>query len=157
MLFQSYKDAYAYISTLREKNNRIVFTNGCFDLVHAGHVAYLSEARALGDCLIVGINSDASVQRLKGPKRPIQSQDDRMRVIASLKSVDAVILFEEDTPVSLISALQPDVHVKGGDYEVASLPEYPVVKAYGGEVRILPFVAGKSSSQIIERILDAYA
>ena len=157
MHFLTFKDAEPFVTSCRTRHQKIVFTNGCFDLLHAGHIAYLSEAKALGDLLIVGINSDASVQRLKGKNRPIQSQDDRLLLISALKSVDATILFDEDTPISLIQLIKPEIHVKGGDYIADQLPEYPIVKSYGGEVKILPFVPGKSSSHIVQKILETYA
>ncbi len=142
---------------LREMGKRLVFTNGCFDLLHAGHVTYLQAARALGDVLWVGLNTDASIQGLKGPLRPIVPEKERAIVMAALGCVDGVVFFADATPNALIAALQPDIHTKGGDYEATSLPEYPLVKAYGGEVRILPFVEGMSSSNMIGTILGRYA
>lgn len=137
---------------LRE-GKRLVFTNGVFDILHAGHVAILAEARRLGDLLIVGVNSDASVKRLaKGPDRPVHTLDDRLAVLRALRMVDAAIPFEEDTPVTLIEALRPEVHVKGGDYEADSLPETPVVRAYGGEVVILPLLPGRSTTEVLRRL-----
>lgn len=130
-----------------------MFTNGVFDLLHPGHVRYLEAARALGDRLVVGVNSDASARRLgKGPGRPVQSGDARAAVVAALRAVDHVCLFDEDTPASLIEALRPDVLVKGGDYTVEEVVGRAVVEADGGEVVILPFADGHSSSDIIERI-----
>lgn len=131
---------------------RLVFTNGVFDLLHAGHVRYLAEARALGDLLIVGINSDASVRGLgKGPDRPINGQEDRIAVIEALRAVDGALLFEEATPLALIERLRPEVHVKGGDYRVETLPETPLVRGYGGEVIILPTLEGRSTTGILRR------
>lgn len=133
------------------KKNTLVFTNGCFDILHTGHVTYLAEAKALGDILIVGINSDPSVKILKGPLRPIHAQADRAIVIAALESVDAVTIFDQKTPIQLIEKLKPHIHVKGGDYKKESLPEYPFVKKYGGDLKILPFHTGHSTSKSIEK------
>lgn len=129
-----------------------VFTNGVFDIIHPGHLTYLAEARAIGDRLIVGLNSDESVRRLKGANRPIMPQAARAQLLASLFFVDGVILFEEDTPLELIKYLKPDVLVKGGDYTEDQIVGAQEVKAYGGEVRILDFVEGYSSSRIIGQI-----
>lgn len=135
------------------RGKRLVFTNGVFDVLHAGHVRYLKEARLLGDMLIVGINSDASVRRLgKGPNRPVNPLEDRAEVLSALRFVDAVVPFEEDTPERLISVLQPDVHVKGGDYTVDKLPESRIVLGYGGEVVILPLLEGRSTSSTLKRL-----
>ncbi|TGK35052.1 D-glycero-beta-D-manno-heptose 1-phosphate adenylyltransferase [Leptospira gomenensis] len=132
---------------------RIVFTNGCFDLVHRGHLTYLSQARELGDFLWVGINSDVSVKRLKGEQRPVVSEDDRAILLSNLRFVDAVTIFPQDTPLELIRLVKPAIHVKGGDYSVEDLPETPLVRQFGGEVRILPFVPGNSTSLLIQKIL----
>ncbi len=134
---------------LRE-GRRLIFTNGVFDILHAGHVQYLQAARSLGDMLIVGMNSDASVRRLgKGPNRPINTLEDRISVLEALRCVDGVVAFEEDTPENLISILKPEVHVKGGDYTVESLPESKIVLGYGGEVVIMPLLQGRSSTRVI--------
>jgi len=138
----------------RQQGRRIVFTNGCFDILHRGHITYLSRAKALGDVLIVGINADASVRRLKGPTRPINSLEDRAQVLAALSCVDHLIAFEEETPIQLIRKLRPDVFVKGGDYTRASLPEAPIVEQLGGVVQILPYVDDQSTTSIIARIRD---
>ena len=144
---------------LRNEGRRIVFTNGVFDLLHAGHVSYLEEARALGDALVVGINSDASVRRLKGPERPVVEENDRARLIAALRAVDLVVIFDEETPFDLIRNVQPDVLVKGGDYdpEATQGKQYivgsDIVKSRGGEVRVLKFVDGRSTTDLIARIL----
>jgi rfaE bifunctional protein nucleotidyltransferase chain/domain len=131
----------------------LVFTNGVFDVLHAGHVHLLERARALGDLLVVGLNSDESVRRLgKGPDRPINPLEDRMAVVGALKPVDFVLSFEEDTPVELILALRPDVHVKGGDYDPENLPEAPAVNSYGGRVVVVPLLEGRSSTEAIRRI-----
>ncbi|MFO7897346.1 MAG: D-glycero-beta-D-manno-heptose 1-phosphate adenylyltransferase [Candidatus Cloacimonadales bacterium] len=138
----------------KRENQRVVFTNGCFDILHAGHVQYLQAARALGDLLVVGLNSDASVRRLKGSSRPINSQEDRALVLAALSSVDYVFIFEEDTPYKLIQKIKPDILVKGGDWQISEIVGSDLVLARGGEVKSLLFVPGKSSSSIIEKILD---
>jgi len=132
---------------------KVVFTNGCFDLLHPGHVAYLEEARSLGDALVVAVNTDASVRRLgKGGLRPINPEGDRARVLAGLSAVDRVVLFEEDTPLVLLTELQPDVLVKGGDYQISEVVGREVVQARGGQVRLLPFRQGYSTSRLVERI-----
>ncbi len=136
----------------RQQGKRIVFTNGCFDILHSGHVTFLQQARALGDVLIVGVNSDDSVRRLKGETRPINSQADRIAVLAALEAVDHVVIFDEDTPERLISLLRPDVHVKGSDYTIDRLPEARIVQSYGGQVVILPLVEGKSTTAIVRKI-----
>jgi rfaE bifunctional protein nucleotidyltransferase chain/domain len=129
-----------------------VFTNGCFDVLHRGHVAYLKQARQAGDVLIVAINSDRSVRRLKGWTRPINNEIDRAAVLGELGCVDYVTVFDDDTPASLIQRLQPDIYVKGGDYTAEMLPETPVVRSYGGEVRMLGYVANHSTTETIARI-----
>ena len=144
-LLQAVEDARAH-------GERIVFTNGCFDIIHAGHVGYLEEARSLGDRLIVAINDDASVSRLKGPGRPINSVDRRMAVLAGLGAVDWVISFAEDTPESLLAQIKPDVLVKGGDYSVEQVVGAPIVLAAGGEVKVLNFVESCSTTAIVEKI-----
>ncbi len=136
----------------RRQNRRIVFTNGCFDILHAGHVQYLAQAKALGDVLIVGVNSDASVTRLKGPERPISALAERMTVLSALESVDHVVAFDEDMPLDLIRIVRPDVFVKGGDYSKSMLPEAPLVRELGGRVEIMPYVMNRSTTQIINRI-----
>ena len=135
-------------------NETVVFTNGCFDILHAGHVTYLEEAKSLGHKLILGLNSDNSVQQLKGPKRPIIKEAHRAQLLAALECIDMVVIFNEETPVELLQHLKPDIHVKGGDYKVESLPEYPTITAYGGKIQILSFVDGCSTSQIIASILN---
>ncbi len=142
----------AVLSRDREAGRRVVFTNGCFDVLHAGHVRYLAQARALGDVLVVGLNSDASVRRLKGAGRPVNPQDDRATVLAALRCVDHVVVFDEDMPVRLVGLVRPDLYVKGGDYTADALPEAPVVRRHGGEVRILPYLDGRSTSAILARI-----
>lgn len=136
----------------RPRSERLVFTNGCFDLLHPGHVAYLAEARGLGDALVVGLNSDASVRRLKGEGRPLMGVEDRAAVLAGLAAVDGICVFDEDTPRALITALLPDVLVKGGDYRVEEVVGREEVEAAGGELVILSFRNGYSTTDIIERI-----
>ena len=130
----------------------LCFTNGCFDLLHPGHVQYLADARALGDFLVVGLNSDASVARLKGPSRPLQDEAARAAILLGLRSVDAVVLFEEDTPLELIRALQPDVLVKGGDYTPETVVGRDFVEGRGGRLVLIPFLPGHSTSKIEARI-----
>ncbi len=140
------------VESYRKNNKKIVFTNGCFDILHSGHVSYLNTAKSLGDILIVGVNSDESVARLKGPTRPINKLTDRMNVLSALSSVDNVISFHEDTPINLIEIIKPDVFVKGGDYTEETLPEAPLVRKYGGKVEILPYIKDHSTTNIIRRI-----
>ena len=147
----SFEGAAGWRDSLDLQGKRVVFTNGCFDLLHAGHVRYLAEARALGDALVVGLNADVSVQQLKGPGRPINAEADRAEVISALRSVDAVVVFGEQRATKLIRALRPHVYAKGGDYTVESLnpEERNVLMDCGSEIRILPLVAGKSTTQML--------
>ena len=145
----------AYAAALRAAGQRVVFTNGCFDILHAGHVRYLAAARACGDYLILGLNSDASVRRLKGETRPVNDEHDRAEVVGALKSVDAVVIFGEDTAEELIAEVRPDVYVKGGDYTRETLPEARIVESYGGEGAFIPLVAGKSTTNIIRRMQES--
>ena len=135
----------------KHAGERVVFTNGCFDILHVGHVQTLSRARAEGDRLVVGVNSDASVKRLKGPTRPINMEADRAAMLAALKCVDAVTIFSEDTPVELLEVLRPDVHVKGGDYRAEDLPETAVVERHGGKVVLIDLVPGRSTTAVIAK------
>ncbi|MGN6598922.1 MAG: D-glycero-beta-D-manno-heptose 1-phosphate adenylyltransferase [Actinomycetes bacterium] len=136
----------------RAAGRRVVFTNGCFDVLHSGHVAMLDGARRLGDVLVVAVNSDESVRRLKGPDRPVNPLGDRLRVLAALSCVDHLVVFDEDSPAELIARLQPDVYAKGGDYTPETLPEAPVVESYGGAVRFVDFVADHSTTRLLDRI-----
>lgn len=136
----------------RASGKKIVFTNGCFDILHRGHVAYLNQARALGDFLIIGVNSDDSVKRLKGPTRPINTEADRAYVLAQLRAVDAVEVFTEDTPLELIKAIRPHVLVKGGDWKVDQIVGGREVLGWGGEVLSLSFVDGYSTTSVIKKI-----
>jgi rfaE bifunctional protein nucleotidyltransferase chain/domain len=140
------------VAGYRRDGLRIAFTNGCFDLLHPGHLAYLEEARALGDVLVVGLNSDASVRRLKGPDRPVTGQDDRAALLAALPAVDHVVVFDADSPVELLELVRPDVYVKGGDYTPEMLPETAVVERLGGTVRTVGYLARRSSTRIIDSI-----
>ncbi len=141
-----------YARDRRAPGQRVVFTNGVFDILHRGHVEYLYAARALGDILVVGLNSDSSVRRLKGPRRPLNPEYDRALVLAGLGCVDAVTLFDEDTPHQLIAALLPDVLVKGGDYRPEEVVGRPEVEAAGGRLVLIPFVEGRSTTGLVERI-----
>lgn len=141
----------SYVEKYRRENKKIVFTNGCFDLLHIGHVTYLEEAKKLGDILIVGINTDNSVKKLKGPTRPIQNENDRCSILAALKAVDHTILFDEETPLQLIEKIEPDVLTKGGDWPVDKIVGSSFVLARGGQVKSLNFVDGKSTTSIIEK------
>ncbi|MEQ1834346.1 MAG: D-glycero-beta-D-manno-heptose 1-phosphate adenylyltransferase [Candidatus Eisenbacteria bacterium] len=152
--FELPAEASAKLRLWRAVNAKIVFTNGVYDLLHRGHVEYLEEAHALGDRLVVGMNTDASVRRLKGPSRPIVGQDDRATIIRALSCVDLVILFDEDTPLRLIEAVQPDVLVKGADYAVADIVGREVVEAKGGLVTTIALREGLSSSEIVRRIRE---
>lgn len=145
-------DRDALARALAGQEGVTVFTNGCFDLLHVGHLRYLQAARALGDRLVVGLNSDASVRLLKGPTRPIVSEAERAELLAGLRCVDYVTVFDEPTADTLLALLKPQVYAKGGDYLPETLPEAPTVAAYGGAIRLLPFIAGRSTSAIVERI-----
>lgn len=136
----------------RLHQQKIVFTNGCFDILHRGHVTYLAQARQMGDLLVVGLNSDASVRRLKGPERPVNDERSRALLLAALEMVDYVVLFEEDTPYNLILKVKPDLLVKGGDYDIHNIVGADFVRQRGGEVRTIPFVQGFSSSSIIDHL-----
>ena len=145
------------VSRLRGEGKTIVFTNGVFDLLHVGHVRYLREAKSYGDVLILGLNSDASVRRIKGPRRPIVPESERAEMLAALEYVDYVVIFEDDTPEALIRKVAPDVHVKGGDYSPDDLPEAPLVRALGGRVVVTALVNGKSTTITIGRVLETHA
>jgi len=140
----------------RQLGRKIVFTNGCFDLLHVGHVKYLQKARSLGDLLILGLNSDQSIRRLKGEKRPLIGEGERAHLLAALKCIDYVVVFDDDTPLDLIRVLRPDILVKGGDYTADGVVGKELVESYGGRVEIVPFVDGKSTTNIIEKILEQY-
>ena len=139
------------ITRYHQENKKIVFTNGCFDLLHIGHVRYLEEAKKLGDILVVGINTDASVQKLKGPTRPIQNENDRSEILAALKAVDHTVLFGDETPLNLIQQIKPHVLVKGGDWKIEQIVGSEFVLSHGGQVKSLQFVDGRSTTRIIEK------
>ncbi len=149
---QSWDELVVDLKRLRSKGSKVVFTNGCFDILHVGHVRYLKEARQLGDLLVIGLNTDASVRRLKGPERPLQSEAARAEILAALACVDFVVLFDEETPEQLIHQVRPDVLVKGGDYSIATIVGAPFVQSYGGQVKVLPFSTGFSTTSIIEKM-----
>ncbi len=140
------------LASLRRNGKKVVFTNGCFDLLHYGHVRYLQAARKKGDCLVVGVNSDASVRKLKGPRRPVNPQSQRMAVLAALECVDYVVMFREETPARLITAVKPDVLVKGADWKGKTVVGADVVKANGGRVSLIKYVAGCSTTNLIKKI-----
>ncbi len=139
------------LAEYRHQNKKIVFTNGCFDLLHIGHVRYLEQAKSKGDILVVGINTDASVKKLKGPTRPIQNENDRAEILAALKAVDHTILFDEETPINLIQQIRPDYLVKGGDWAIQQIVGWNFVQSYGGMVESLQFINDRSTTQIIEK------
>ena len=159
---------------MRQARQRLVFTNGCFDLLHVGHIRYLQAARELGDALLLGLNSDSSVRAIKGPSRPLVPQAERAEVLAALQCVDFVVIFDEPTAENLVEALQPDIYVKGGDYKATAAqpvdaaqpggeapalkiaPEMRVVQQYGGEIVVLPYSSGHSTTFLIENILQTY-
>lgn len=149
-------DIEQFCEILHRSGKKIALTNGTFDILHAGHVRYLNEARKLADCLVLGLNSDASVKQYKSDKRPIVPQTERAEVIDSLKAVDYVVIFEETTADNLISKVKPDIYVKGGDYTEETLPETASVKKYGGKIAFIKVVEGCSTTNIIEKILDVY-
>lgn len=145
--------AAQFCKDLRQSGKKIVFTNGCFDIIHAGHVRYLTKAKSFGDVLIVGLNSDESVRMLKGATRPINSQNDRAEVLLGLKAVDYVIFFSEMTSENLIAEVKPDVYVKGSDYTLKTLPEAQIVQSYGGRIEFVDLVEGRSTTGMVEKIL----
>jgi len=148
-------DLSKLLFSLKAAKKRIVTTNGCFDILHQGHIQYLAQARSLGDILIVGVNSDSSVRQIKGADRPINHETDRAGTLAALRSVDRVVVFNDVLPNDFLSFVKPDIHCKGGDYDVSRLPEAEIVMRYGGEICIIPFVSGYSTSQLIDRIVLA--
>lgn len=153
---KSLNEAKDECSRIKASGKRIVFTNGCFDILHPGHVRYLSEAKALGDFLVVAVNSDLSVRIIKGPKRPILEQQARAELVAALESVDLVLIFDEENPLRVIQNLLPDILVKGGDWAEREIVGADVVRKAGGEVRRISFVTGFSTSDIIHRIVERY-
>lgn len=150
-------DLAGRLAQYRRRGRRLIFTNGCFDILHRGHITYLNQAKALGDVLIVGLNDDDSVRRLKGSRRPINALEDRAQVLSALSCIDHIVPFHEDTPERLIRAILPDIFVKGGDYTRETLPEAPLVEQLGGRVHILPYLDDMSTTGLIGRIRDVYA
>ena len=140
----------------RQRGKKVVFTNGCFDLLHVGHVKYLQAARQLGDLLVLGLNSDDSIRSLKGPNRPLIGQEERAHILAALDCIDYVVVFDEDTPLDVITVLRPDILVKGGDYTPEGVVGRELVESYGGRVELINFVDGKSTTNIINKILESY-
>ena len=140
------------ISILKSQGKKIVSTNGCFDILHVGHVRYLQKSAALGDILVVCLNSDRSVKALKGDSRPLNNENDRAEVLAALGCVDFVVIFDEDTPVNYLAQIKPDIHTKGGDYDINTLPEAKVITDNGGRVEFISFVEGKSTTNIINKM-----
>lgn len=148
--------AVAETADIKDRGGKVVFTNGCFDIIHAGHVRYLGKARELGDCLVVGLNSDSSVRGIKGELRPIVPEDERAEVLSALEAVDMVVLFDEPTPLGLIEAIVPDVLVKGADWAEDEIVGSEVVKSHGGRVKRVELVEGRSTTNIIGRILELH-
>jgi len=146
------KDIAQFCEILRKGGQKIVFTNGCFDILHAGHVTYLEAAKAQGNVLVLGLNTDESVRRLKGPERPINNELDRAKVVGALQAVDYVVLFGEQTAEAVIAEVKPDIYVKGGDYTLDTLPEAKIVQSYGGKVAFIDMVEGRSTTNIINKI-----
>ena len=140
------------IKKLKSENKKIVFTNGCFDILHAGHVRYLKESKKFGDILIIGLNSDVSVKKIKGESRPINPEMDRAEVLAGLEAVSYIVLFDETSPVKLLEEIKPDIYTKGADYTVETLPEAKTVLSYGGKIEFIKFLEGRSTTKIIDKI-----
>lgn len=154
MICLELKELKKTIQDLKTQGKKIVFTNGCFDLIHLGHVRYLKEAKKLGDVLIVGLNSDRSVKKIKGELRPIIPEKERAEIVDSLKPVDYVVIFSENDPNDLIENIKPDIHAKGGDYKIEELPESKLMESFGGKTIVLSDVEGKSTTTLIEKILE---
>lgn len=142
------------VNNWHNEGKKIVFTNGCFDLVHRGHIEYLQKAKELGDKLVVGLNTDRSVRALKGPTRPFIGEEDRLVILAALESTDAVCLFDEDTPIALITKVKPHFLVKGGDYNLNEIVGREFVEKNGGEIKLIPFVSGRSTTELVEKIIQ---
>ncbi|MEA3499949.1 MAG: D-glycero-beta-D-manno-heptose 1-phosphate adenylyltransferase [Candidatus Marinimicrobia bacterium] len=148
----SRENAKVQIKNWQNKDEKVVFTNGCFDILHAGHIRYLSKAKSIGDHLVIGLNTDSSVKKLKGANRPLQDEQDRALILAGLKAVDLVVLFDEDTPLEIITFLKPDILVKGSDYTIDNIVGAKEIVQWGGKVETIEFVNGKSTSSIIKKI-----
>lgn len=153
---KTFKEIKKLAACLKRGNKKIVFTNGCFDLLHYGHVKYLEDARRLGDFLVIGLNSDSSIRKIKGAKRPIVSQNDRARIIAALESVNSVVIFKEPTPLKLIEAIKPNVLVKGGDWNKEDIMGSDLVIRCGGKVKTINFIKGRSTTGLIKKIAKIY-
>jgi rfaE bifunctional protein nucleotidyltransferase chain/domain len=145
------------VGGLKKEGKKIVTTNGCFDLLHPGHIIYLNQAKKQGDVLIVGLNSDTSVKKIKGKTRPILNEKDRALMLASLEMVDYVVIFPEENPIAFLKALKPHLHLKGGDYQPEEMVEYKTVKEGGGEVKTVPFVKGYSTTALLKKILQKHS
>ncbi len=152
MKTMQYHEIESIAKQLKADGKTVVFTNGCFDILHAGHVRYLQAAKELGDCLILGLNSDQSVSAIKGPTRPINQQEDRAEVISALSAVDYVVIFDEPTAEDLVTAIKPTIYVKGGDYNVKDLPEAAIAEQYGGKTVLIPEVPGRSTTNMIKKM-----
>jgi D-beta-D-heptose 7-phosphate kinase/D-beta-D-heptose 1-phosphate adenosyltransferase len=150
------KELKSVLNFLRNEGKKVVFTNGCFDILHTGHIKYLEKAREYGDLLVLGLNDDHSVRRLKGPKRPLIAQDERAHILAALHCIDYIVLFSELTPENLIKEIKPDILVKGGDYRPEEVVGKKIVESYGGRVEIVPFVEGYSTTDIVKKIVEKY-
>jgi len=152
---KSLSELKSIAQSLKSSGKKLVTTNGVFDILHVGHVRYLSQAKSLGDILIVGINSDTSVRKIKGPERPINPEQDRAEILSSLEPVDYILIFSEQTPVKWLSEIKPDIHVKGGDYTQDKIIEKDVVESSGGKIIILPLVKGKSTTGILQKLTSS--
>lgn len=146
------KSILEIVCNLKKENKTVVMTNGCFDILHAGHVRYLKMSKKCGDVLVVGLNSDSSVKALKGESRPINNQSDRAEVLAGLEAVDYIVLFDEISPIKLLETIKPDIYTKGADYTIETLPEAKTVQSYGGRIEFIQLVEGKSTTKIIDKI-----
>lgn len=155
MKLKTLNEIVVILEKFRKNSKKIVFTNGCFDIIHSGHIQYLTEAKALGDILIIGLNSDCSIKKLKGPDRPIIDENNRALVLSALEIVDFVVIFDEETPYNLIKKIKPDILVKGGDWKISEIVGSDVVLNNGGEVRSLNFREGISTTRIIEKIRES--
>ena len=151
---KTWEEIAGIIKDLKNQNKKIVFTNGCFDILHSGHVQYLAEAKELGDILILGLNSDSSVKRLKGETRPINNESERVVVLSALCSISYIVIFNEDTPYKLINHIKPNILVKGGDWRSKDIVGFDIVSSYNGEVKSLSFIEGKSTTDIINKLKE---
>lgn len=150
------KELIQIVNKLKRQNKKIVTTNGVFDILHIGHIRYLKKAKKLGDFLIVALNSDASVKKIKGTRRPINSENDRAEALAALEFVDNVVIFSEENPIKLLAAIKPDIHAKGGDYKISQMTEREIVETNNGKIVLIPQIKGYSTSNLIKRIVELY-